>query len=123
MSPRIEPRQYGFRRSQLQGAVATSWAIAMVMPALALLVWLKLPLIVWLSCAISAVTGVGLFTFFARRARREWQGCVMPPSSYRVYFDRHDPSVFSDRGTNLGSVWSWALFVSPVVLFMLPLLL
>jgi len=114
-------RQYAFRRSQVQAAVALSWSQTLLMPAWVLPLWLRLSPIGLLVCAVSFAVGTGLLVRFGRRARRDWQASDMPPSSYRFYYDRNDPSAFGERGTNLGNPWNWALFTAPAVFLALPL--
>jgi hypothetical protein len=114
-------RHYPFRRSQVHAAVALSWSETLLMPAWVLPLWLRLSPIGLLVCAVSFSVGTGLLVWFGRRARRDWQASDMPPSSYRFYFDRNDPSAFGERGTNLGSPWNWALFTAPALFLMLPL--
>jgi hypothetical protein len=85
-------RQYTFRRAQLHGPVATAWSFALLWPAVVLPLWLRLPALGLLLCAVAAATGAGLLLVFGLRARREWDAASMQPSSSRLYFDRYDPS-------------------------------
>ncbi|HEX5110981.1 MAG TPA: hypothetical protein VFV95_21160 [Vicinamibacterales bacterium] len=115
-------RQYAFRKSQVHVAVAFSWSETLLMPAVFLPLWLRVPPAGLLLCAASLAVSTWLLVEFGRRAHRDWQTADMPPSSYRFYFDRNDPSAFSNRGTNLGSPWNWALFTAPALFLVLPLL-
>jgi hypothetical protein len=116
-------RQHAFRRSQLSGAVALAWSQTLLWPAWVLPLWLRLPPPGLAFCFAAGAAAVGLLLIAGPRARREWQAADLPPSSYRLYFDRSDPSAFGDRGTNLASPWNWALLAGPAVLFAAPLLI
>ena len=113
-------RRYAFRPAQFSWAVAFSWSQTLLMPALFVPIWLRLPLGGLVLCVAAAALAVGLQLAVGLRSRRAWAAADMPPSSYRLYFDWDDPSFFGERGTNLASPWSWALVAAPVI-FLLPL--
>ena len=116
-------RQCAWRRAQLEGAVATGWCFSLLCPAVVLPLWLRLPTLGLVLCAVAAASGVSILLIFAPRARRAWDAAEVQPPAYRLYFDWHDPSALGDRGMNLGSPWNWALFGAPAVFLALPLLL
>jgi len=116
-------RQYAFRKAQLHLLIALDWSSTLLTIAYTLPLFLQLPSIAIVFCAVIGLGGIALIGVFGPRARREWLAADMPASSYGWYFDRHDPSAFGERGTNLGNPWNWALFGAPMLFIALPFLL
>ena len=120
------PRRFTFRRAMLMASVADIWGGALIVPAVIVPVWLRLSPLTIALWAVAGAAGIAMmfvFKRFTRQARREHSALDLPASSWRMYFDRGDPSVFSERGTNLGNPWNWVTFSLPALIFFVPMLL